>query len=326
MSILLVPIALTVLGAVAFLAIYLDDARTNRKRIVAARISGAPTEAAPDPVRIFRERKEHNKFLAKVFPLSKDSRERLNQRLQQAGWSIGPGEFVLLRLFTLFTLPLAGIIILRRFGIDAPLLIGATVVLSMIFGWMLPGSLLSRARSKRKEKTEKQLPEALTTLAKSLQAGTGLTQALAYAAQESPAPLGPELDQTLRDIRLGSEDAFESLRKRVDSKDLDVAVTAIMIQRTIGGNLAEILSNVTETIRERARIRSEIMVLTAEQRMSANIIAFFPVIVAIAFIWITPAVGTRLFTTFPGQITLIGGIVLEILGIVIIRRLSHIEV
>src|SRR4029450_10712689 len=108
----------------------------------------------------------------------------------------------------------------------------------------------------------------------------GLLQALAFAADETPAPFGPELQTTLRDLQLGAEAAavFGALKDPTPSRDLDIAVTAILIQRNAGGNLSEILASVTNTIRERAKIAGEIRVLTSRQRLTTNLIAAIPVV------------------------------------------------
>ena len=187
---------------------------------------------------------------------------------------------------------------------------------------------MSRQRAKRLEQIEKQLPDALTTLAKSLRAGTGLLQAMTYAAEETPAPLGPELDQTLRELRLGAnaEVAFSELSARVGSNDLDIAVTAIVIQRSVGGNLSEILTNVSTTIRERAKLYGEIKVLTSRQRLTGNLMALIPVLIAFAFIALNPELGRLLIDTVPGRIALAIGLAFEVLGLVLIRKFGQIEV
>jgi tight adherence protein B len=152
-------------------------------------------------------------------------------------------------------------------------------------------------------------------------------QALAYAASETPAPLGSELQQTLRDLQLGADPGatFAALSERVGNADLDIAVTAILIQRNVGGNLSEILANVTKTIRERAKIQAEIRVLTSRQRLQANLVAALPVLVAVSFTLLNPDLGRLLFETAAGRIALAIGIGFELAGLWLIRRLSVIE-
>ena len=165
-------------------------------------------------------------------------------------------------------------------------------------------------------------------MAKSLQVGAGLMQALSNTAEQTPAPLGRELERTLRDLHLGAEaeDVFGALAERVGSGDVDIMVAAIVIQRTTGGNLSEVLLNVASTIRERAEIRGEIRTLTASQRLSANMVALMPVLVAAAFIFLQPEYGDLLLRTLPGQISLAIAIGFELSGYWLIRRLGVIEV
>jgi tight adherence protein B len=119
---------------------------------------------------------------------------------------------------------------------------------------------------------------------------------------------------------------FGALSERIGSHHLDIAVTAIVIQRNVGGNLAEILMNVTNTIRERLNLQREIWVLTSRQRLTAYLMALLPVVVAIVFNLLNPNMGRLLTTTTPGHIALGGGIVLELFGIWLIRRLAVIDV
>jgi tight adherence protein B len=169
---------------------------------------------------------------------------------------------------------------------------------------------------------------AVTAMAKSLRAGLGILQAVSYVAQETPPPLGTEFQNLLRDLQLGieAEEAFAALAKRVGSEDLQIAVTAIIIQRTIGGNLAEILMNVTNTIRERARLQAEVRALTARQRLTTNIAAAIPVVVGIAFMVLNPKLADLLISTTEGRISLAIGVFFELLGIWLVRRLAVIEV
>ena len=252
----------------------------------------------------------------------------MRRELERAGWPIRVGEYLSLRLAGAAAGGAAGVLLLLGFH-PGPALLRPLLVLLLVFGgWLFPRMLLSRARQKRLEKVEGQISDAVMGMAKSLRAGTGLLQALAYAAKETPAPLGPELQRTLRELQMGAEAeaVFGALSARVGSPDLDIVVTAILIQRGSGGNLSEILFNVTNTIRERAKIQAEVRVLTSEQRISANLMALIPVVIAVLFILISPDTGKLLINTTIGQIALAIGIMLELLGLWVIRRLAVIDV
>ena len=122
------------------------------------------------------------------------------------------------------------------------------------------------------------------------------------------------------------DQALLSLNDRVGSPDFDIVITAILIQRTVGGNLAEILDNVAHTMRERERIRGEIRALTSQQRMTGYVIGGIPVGLALIFLVISPGFITPLFTEKLGRIMLGFGFALETMGFLVIRKIVNIEV
>lgn len=132
----------------------------------------------------------------------------------------------------------------------------------------------------------------------------------------------------LREGTLGmsAEQALFALGQRVDSRDLDMVITAINIQRSVGGNLAEILDNVAFTMRERERIRGEINTLTSQQRLTGIVIGALPVFMFAIFMVINPGYMSLLFTTMAGRGIMGTAIVLEILGYFTIKRIVAIEV
>ena len=195
-------------------------------------------------------------------------------------------------------------------------------------GFQLPQFWLKHAKSKRRNKLEAQLPEALTMLANSLKAGFGLMQAMNMAADELEHPIGTELGMTVHETNVGSstEEAFLALSERNENYDLDIVVTAVLVQRTAGGNLAEILETVTQTMRERIRIRGEITTLTAQQKLTGFVIALLPVGVAVMFLLVSPDYITVLFTQTIGRVMLGAAGLLEFIGVLIIQRILAIEV
>jgi tight adherence protein B len=148
------------------------------------------------------------------------------------------------------------------------------------------------------------------------------------SAEQLPEPLSLEVRRTLRDISIGSsvEDALEGLNKRVGSSDFDIVITAILIQRAVGGNLAEILDNVAHTMRERERIRGEIRTLTSQQRMTGFVIGGIPIGLGLIFALIAPDFVGLLFTDPLGRMMLGAAIVMETLGFLVIRKIVNIEV
>ena len=324
----LVVIGLTVAGAVALLVVVGYQRMAYQGRVVSARL--ARSAEGPDlrARSLLSRRRRLPLRLLDMLPLSSDARERMGRELDQAGWPVRVSEYLSLRLACAAVAGAAGLALVRLLGAEVAWLEIVAVVVVVYAGWFVPRLYLSRKRQKRLEEIERQLPDALTAMAKSLRAGSGLLQGLAYAAGETPAPLGPELQAALRDLRLGAEaeDVFAEVSQRIGSPDLDIALTAIVIQRTVGGNLSEILTNVTNTIRERAKMKGEVRVLTSRQRLTGNLVALLPVLVAVAFISINPDTGKLLVETAAGQISLAIGIAFELLGLWMIRRLAVIEI
>jgi tight adherence protein B len=324
----LLLIGLTVTGAVALLVVLAHQRLRYQQRIVSARLAQGTASPGSSPRSLLHRRRRFALRFLDLLPLSSEAQERMGLELDQAGWSIRVSEYLSLRLACAAVAGTAGFALVTRLDVKATWL-EIVAVLALVYGaWFLPRVYLTRRRRKRLEQIERQLPGALTAMAKSLRAGAGLLEGLAYAANETPEPLGAELQAALRDLRLGAEaeDVFGDLNQRVGSPDLDIALTAILIQRTVGGNLSEILTNVANTIRERARMKREVQVLTARQRFTGNLVALLPVLIAVAFISINPDAGGLLFSTAAGQISLAIGIAFELLGLWLIRRLAVIEI
>jgi len=148
------------------------------------------------------------------------------------------------------------------------------------------------------------------------------------AALQVADPIKGELEQYLSDTSLGapSEEALERMAERVGSYDMDMLVSTILIQRTTGGNLSEILDNVAETIRERERLQGEIRALTASQRFAGFILSIYPMVLLALFTALSPAIWTILFTDPVGRVVLGVALVLQVIGIISIRRLLRLEV
>jgi len=326
MDLFVVVVGVLVFLSVSSLVWYIASRSTADQISTRRRAGAADSGKGEMPRSVLRDTGGRLPFVDRL-PLSREARARMELELEQAGQPLRVNEYLALRVGGAALLGIAALVVLSVLG--APAWLRLVVALgAMAPGWMLPRMLVSRARQRRQREFEKQLPDALTAIAKSLRAGTGLLQALAYAGDETPTPLGPELQSALRDLQLGADPdiVFTTLSNRVGGADIDIATTAILIQRNVGGNLAEILSNVTNTIRERAQLQAEILVLTARQRLTGNLIAMLPVFAAAVFIGINPKLGRLLLDTPAGQISLVIGLGFEALGIWLIRRLAVIEV
>ena len=209
------------------------------------------------------------------------------------------------------------------------LLIGALV------GFMLPRFWLNRRKSSRLGSFNKQLPDTITLIANALRAGSSFLQAIELVVRESRPPISTEFGRVIREVNLGLsfEVALENMVRRVRSDDLELMATAISIQHTVGGNLAEILDSIAYTIRERVRIQGEIRTLTAQQRLSGYVVGFLPIGLA-GFLFIAaPSFMNPMFDNRVSLLGLPGGVIIlaiggfaMFLGFMLIRKIVDIEV
>jgi len=175
---------------------------------------------------------------------------------------------------------------------------------------------------------EKQLINTLTMIANAMKAGYSFLQGMNLVANEAPYPISSEFRRTLREINLGypMEAALDDMLERIPSADLDLAITTVKIQRSIGGNLAEILDSISQTIRERLQVRGEIRTLTAQGKMQAVILSILPPAMAVIVYLINPEF-MHLFLHSTIGYTMIGlAVILQIIGTILILRIVNIRV
>jgi tight adherence protein B len=204
---------------------------------------------------------------------------KLALRLHQAGWSLRVGELLAI-------VGLAGVVVL----VVGYLVIGPMGVVLALPAVVLPFAVLSAAATKRLRAIQEQLADTLMVIASSLRAGHSFLQSLDTATKEIGEPAASEFGRTMSEIRFGRnvDDALDALAGRIGSRDLDWAITAIKIQRRIGGNLAEILEGVAKTIRERETLRRQVRVLSAEGRISAVVLTVLPILIALWMMRVNP--------------------------------------
>lgn len=249
--------------------------------------------------------------------------EEVALQLERAGIPLRVGEYYMIRWALAILLFIAPFII---GGFD--LMIIAIGVGAGLIGYMIPAQWVGMKRKSRTNRLNGQLVDLLGMVANSLKSGYGLMQSFEFASRQLPDPLGLEVRRMLREATLGmsGEEALNLLGQRIDSKDMDMVITAINIQRTVGGNLAEILETVANTMRERERIRGEILTLTSQQTMTGIVIGGLPVFMFVVFMIINPDYMSLLFTTTAGRGIMGAAIVLEIIGYFAIKRVIAIEV
>lgn len=184
------------------------------------------------------------------------------------------------------------------------------------------------AKVRRLNKFNSQIGDALVIMSNALRSGFSFLQAMDMVRKELPDPISREFGRTFQEMNLGTptEEALENLNTRVGSEDLDLIITAVLIQRQVGGNMAEILDNIATTIRERVRIKGEIKTLTAQGKISGIIIGVLPLILAGVLSVISPDYLKLLITHPIGRGMLVSALVMEIVGILLIRRIIDIKV
>jgi tight adherence protein B len=324
------PLGMALVAALTFLATLgivrlVDEGRERRRReqALATRLPSAePTwesgqggahapdrrsSVVPRQVAAFAER-----------AVGTERGRRLGARLEHAGWSLRPGEFVAIVLGAIVVAGVAGLVL---FGPIAALA-GALI------GFLIPSSMLSRAARRRKAAIQGQLADTLMVIASSMRAGHSFLQSLDSAAKEIDEPSSGEFSRVLSEIRLGRDvdEALQALVQRVGSQDLEWAVTAIAIQRKIGGNLAEVLETVAKTIRERETLRRQVKVLSAEGRLSVVVLTVLPILIAAYLMAVNPDYLRTLTNTTPGVVISSTAGVLMAIGYVWMKRIVTLDV
>jgi tight adherence protein B len=240
----------------------------------------------------------------------------LNALLDSAGVKLAAGEFIILA----GAAGLVGVAIgLALFG-----LIGAGVI--GVIALVMPRLIVAHLREKRRTGFGDQLESTLQLLAGSLRAGYGLLQSIATVASEAPSPTKEEFGRVMVETRVGRDlgDSLRALADRMKTDDFGWVTQAIDIQRSVGGDLAEILDTVAQTIRERNQIRRQIRALSAEGRFSAYILIGLPFLVTSFLLLVIPDFLRPLVETTPGRVAVVVAVVLLGVGVVWIRRLIKI--
>jgi tight adherence protein B len=245
--------------------------------------------------------------------------ERIEQDLGQANLLLTVPEYLLIRMAVPLVLSIIVLLVWRSILL---------VPFAMGLGYVLPILWLRQRRSRRNRNFNDQLGETLSLIAASMRGGFSLVQSLANVSKDSQEPTKSELHRVGQEIQLGLSltQALDNLVLRMESEDLDLVATAIKIHSRVGGNLTTILDNISTTVRERAKLRREVRVITSMQRISSYIIGFLPVGLALIIAMINPTYMMKLFE--PG-LTLcipIGAVFFWIVGFIIIQKIVDIKV
>jgi tight adherence protein B len=262
----------------------------------------------------------------------RDFGANLAREIARADLRLKPSEYIVIWIATTIGVPLLMVLL----SVALPTLRNPLfLVVGALVGFMLPRFWLGRRKSGRLKSFNKQLPDTITLIANALRAGSSFLQAIELVVRESRPPISTEFGRVIREVNLGLsfEVALENMVRRVRSDDLELMATAISIQHTVGGNLAEILDSIAYTIRERVRIKGEIQTLTAQQRLSGYVVGFLPIALA-GFLFIAaPGFMQPMFDPRASLLGLPAGVVIlavggfaMFMGFMFIRRIVDIEV
>lgn len=248
----------------------------------------------------------------------KEWAKRLDHFLVQANSSLAVGQFVLLSIF------------LGVFGILAGYFLSKSIIIAIpsgFFACLLPYFYVRFLRKRRMNFFAQQFPDALELMARALRAGHALPITFKLVGDELPSPIGPEFERTFEEQNLGItlEEALNKLAERIDSLDLKYFVTAVLIQRATGGNLAEVLDKIGYIIRERFKLKSQIKALTAEGRLSGIVLGALPIAIGFVIYLMNPNYIKTLYYETTGNYLVGASIMLQILGFLTIRKIVNIK-
>ena len=244
--------------------------------------------------------------------------ETLRLRLDQAGTTIRPETFLMLTVLS----GLTGTFIGARTS-D-----GIFTLLFAAAGWAAPFLWLRRRRRKRLGAFETQLPDAIDMLVSAMKAGYSFQAATQFIGEELRDPLGPEFGRFYDEQRLGIDvrTALLNMQDRVDSLDLKMFVTAVLIQRETGGSLAEVLEGLSDLVRQRIAMRGQIETLVAEPKMSAKFLAVLPVLVFLLLGALNPGFMAPLTQEQAGRFILMGAAVSVVAGYMVMMKIADVDI
>ena len=243
----------------------------------------------------------------------------LDLKMLQAGLPILGSEFLIIELVA----AIIGFVFAGLLTMQLPVAILAFLFMPLV-GWML---IQMKIRKRRKDFVN-QLGDMLSMVASALRAGFSFVQAVEIVSKEMAAPMSVEVSKLIREINVGvpMETALEDINRRVECPEFELITTAVLIQRQVGGNLAQILDNISDTINERIRMKREVLALTAQGRMSAVVMALLPIALAAFLFSVNHDYFDPLLASPMGKVAIGIALLMELLGYLVIKRIVDIDV
>ena len=323
MALIIILVFLGVFAVVALLMVATSSDSSQQAKQMLARLDSVLATEKPEMSNLLVDVRKND--LASSIPLidrylrKLELTPRLRRLLYQANlkWTVGGLVLMCLAAFAIH-----GYLVNMRTGnIAISLAVGAAL-------GFLPFGYVLQKRSKRMSKFEEGLPEALDLIVSALRVGHSLNSALGLVTRECPEPVGPEFRLAFDEQNYGLElkTALENMVNRMPVQDLRIVVTAIMIQKESGGNLAEVLEKTSQVIRERFRLKRQVMTHTAQGRLTGVILTLLPVVLGFAIYFINPKMMSLLWTRELGIKLLYTAAGMIIVGGLIIRKIVNMDV
>lgn len=322
MSALLIAVLAFVLVAIAaFAGFSLFDQRSAQARLLKERLTEqhkGPTQSEEELALVRDEQLSQIPVLDSLLRRS-ERVSAIQKMLSQAGMMMRAGNFLALSAVVGIAATVLTYVLSGRFEF---------AWIAMIVGFLLPYSYVSYQRNKRFAKFEELFPEAIDTLARAVRAGHAFTTALEMISGEVGEPVAGEFRQLYEEQKFGMpvRDALLNLTERMPSVDVKFFVTAVMLQRETGGNLAEILDNLSYVIRERFKIQRQVRVYTAQGRLTMALLMGMPPIIVTVMMVLNPGFIHPLFSDPIGHTLVVAGITLQTVGYFVIRKIIKIQV
>ena len=321
MQIAIALLVFLVVSLGAFAVLSLLDQRKSQARVLRDRLSTTqkPAESVPADVALLRD-EMMSRIPAFDTLLRRSERVTVLQKmLSQGEVNVRAGNFL---IFCLLAAVLFGFVFMIAGG---NVLFGWA---GLVLGFFIPYAYASHRRAKRFQRFEEKFPEAIDTLARAVRAGHAFTTALEMIANEISEPVAGEFRQLFEEQKFGLpvRDALLNLADRIPLVDVKFFVTAVMLQRETGGNLAEILDNLSYVIRERFKILRQVRVHTAQGRLTMVLLMALPPTIVVVMLTLNPGFIRPLFTDPLGHVLIVAGIALQTIGYFFIRRIIRIQV
>lgn len=326
MPTLIALLVFVMVALIAFLIGSLIDLRNARARLIRDRLASVekPAERQPGEDLALVRDELLSEIPAFDSLLRRSARvSNLQILLSQANIDMRAGNVLLI---CLVTAAVCGALVFLAGGSSpwAPMV----AWVALILGGILPYSYVSYRRTRRFQRFEELFPEAIDTLARAVRAGHAFTVALEMIANEVSDPIASEFRKLFEEQKFGLpvRDALMNLTERVPLVDVKFFVTAVMLQRETGGNLAEILDNLSYVIRERFKIMRQVRVYTAQGRLTMMLLMGLPPIIVVTMLILNPSFIRPLFADPIGHVLVVAGITLQTFGYFVIRRIIQIQV